>query len=484
MQRSNRENDVLSVGTLKGLRNLYSESQTVRYGEGSIEERTKNMNVDTHNAVLRMFQRGQSPSHSDSMYMMSSQINLLSQSLEERGVNPELIKKEHVAEAAGILNLTMGDSDLEKAMFTQALFMDDELGSSGFSSLKESTAAMTHGVMGMFEQLHTEKSSEAPDENRVEVLTSMLHDVVQDGRPRLDRYRQMRAQMGTKQAVVSKTQLDTDLEKLTKKPFGRSVQDKQMRARQTGTLLDPDAGLEAVGAFAVPALMIALGSGAALDERVGLAALDTFQSIAYMNTNKGSRTSEFLGDSSEKANFRYTGARVRDAMEQEGIVSGGIQSVIQESLFRGGSQMVYKAIDAVNTRMGGNKRKAGNAIATIAAETISTVAALSFARSRVKAKNSEGGDMPDRISDILKAFSEEVWKNVERAQQALSDPTYEVLDTTENQQTDFDLNAVPTELEQDMITGLVVLDEDGNNLNIRGFDSADSEESALVSSFG
>jgi hypothetical protein len=227
--------------------------------------------------------------------------------------------------------------------------------------------------------------------------------------------------------------------------------------------------------------MIAIGSGASLDERVGLAALDTFQSIAYIETNKNTRTTDFLGESSNRADFRYTAARARDAMEQEGVASGALQSVIQESMFRGRSQLIYRAVDAVNNRLGTNQRKAGNAAATIAAEVLGTVASLSFARGKVEARTDAGTYVPDRIGDILRDFSAEVWKNVEKAQMEMNDPEYEVVDSTTNQQLDFDVSAVPSELEQNIETGWVVLDEDNNNLNVDSFDNGDQVEAALMS---
>ena len=482
VQRTNREFGVLSVERLKELRNIYGESQNLRYGEGSIEQRASNMKIETNNAVIRMFQRGQAPSSADSMYMMGAQLNVLSQSLENEGVDTRGIPNNQLGEASKIMGFSFGDTPEERAVFTEALFTGGADTAKAYESLKESTSVMTK-TLGIFEQIHSENSNKKPDSRRVSVLTDMLSSIMEGGRPKLDKYQKLRAHLGTQSNTVQQSELNADLERLTLRPFGRNTTENQNRARKTSTLLDPDANLEAVGAFAVPALMIALGSGAKLDERVGLAALDTFQSLAYLGTNSDRRTTDFMGDSSQKADFRYTAARVRDSMEQEGLVGGALQSVVQESLFRGGSQVVYKAIDAINNRLGTNKRKAGNTVATIAAETLSTVAALSFARSRSGARTDEGTRTPDRITDILRAFSDEVWKNVEKAQMALSDPAYEVVDTEINQNFDFDLNAVPSELEQDMLTGLIVLDEEDNNITPSGFDSSESEYAELVSSF-
>jgi hypothetical protein len=167
-------------------------------------------------------------------------------------------------------------------------------------------------------------------------------------------------------------------------------------------------------------------------------------------------------------------------MQNEGLAGGAIQSVIQESIFRGSSQAAYKAIDFVNNKLGTNKRKAGNAVATIAAETLGTVLALGFARGRVKAESDEGTDAPDRVGDILKSFTDQVWKSVEQAQLAMQDPEFDVVDTEYNTSFDFGMENL-SQLEMDVITGMVVLDEEGNNLSSE-LSSYDADTSALASS--
>ena len=482
IQQTNKDNGVLTVDQLKELRNIYLETQKIRYGEGSIQERANNLNIESHNAITRDFQRGKSLNSEDSMYMKGAQIDMLSQALKERGVNSDDVDNDQLGEAARVLGFAFGDSDDQKAVFTEALFMKDDLGRSGFDSLRDSTAAMTYGAMGMFQQLYEEQNQENPDARRIDNINEQLSGIMKDGRVQLDEYQRMRANFGSNSQKAPRSKLDADIERISHKPFGSADHSKQMKARRTGTLLDPDSGLEAIGAFAAPLMMIALGSGAKLDDRVGMAALDTFQSLAYISSDSTRRSTEFMGESSEIANFRYTGARIRDAMEQQGLVGGALQGVVQESLFRGGSQFVYKAIDSINTRLGGNKRKAGNAVATIAAETISTVAALSLARGAVKAKTPEGLDVPDRIGDMLKEFSTEVWKNVQIAQERLLDPKYEVIDTDYNNSYDFELSAIPDELSRDIDDGWVVLDEEGGRLEAT-FSSSDEEQAALVSSF-
>ena len=88
--------------------------------------------------------------------------------------------------------------------------------------------------------------------------------------------------------------------------------------------------------------------------------------------------------------------------------------------------------------------------------------------------------MPDRIGDILKNVTEQIWQMVEQVQLSLLDPQYEVMDTAENQNLDFEVSAIPSELEQNIESGLVVIDDDNNPLPTE-FENTMSDQAQLSS---
>ena len=58
-----------------------------------------------------------------------------------------------------------------------------------------------------------------------------------------------------------------------------------------------------------------------------------------------------------------------------------------------------------------------------------------------------------------------MWLNSEDALLAMLQEDIEVMDTEYNDNIDFMSSAVPTEIEWDLESGLVVLDEDGNSIH-------------------
>jgi hypothetical protein len=128
----------------------------------------------------------------------------------------------------------------------------------------------------------------------------------------------------------------------------------------------------------------------------------------------------------------------------------------------------------------------GRGVGTVAAEVISTI--LSHSVSRVLTRQRRGPEsneyVPDMLSRLLGNFVEQVWQMVEQAQSAMLNPDYEVVDTDENTQMDFETSANLSTLQWDLETGVVVLDADDTQIASE-FDGATSnwiQSSASVQS--
>jgi len=476
IQHRNKEQQVLSTNQLQNLREFYLESQKVRFDDGDVYSRMLGANVDTYNSFLRMLQRGQQPTAQDALYLAEYKINALSNIYDDEA-NLAPADQMRVARLMGLRAGSGFISDREQAYLAQALTRTSKGGVSGLQSLQSSTAAMTQGVFPLIDEL--EKEFESPTQDRADVLRQQLAGLYEYG-VNVDKLQEVgviktphsveQTQRLAQSASEQLNKLISPVEELGERPIAHSI-------------LQPDSRLEALGLFVAPALLALAGSDVKLDDRVGMFTLDVLQATATLTSRSDTLTAQLAGGSaSSKAAFNFSAGRVRQSLETEGLAVGAVQGLIQEGVFQGISRAAYSTIDHFANKLPGGKTKAGNAIATVAAEALSTVLSLGISRAVTKQQTRGEEFVPDRIGDILKNVTEQIWQMVEQAQLAMSDPNYEVLDTTENQSMNFEVSAVPSQFEQDIQSGLIVLDEEGNQIATE-FESSSSEQVQLAGSF-
>lgn len=473
LQSRNRDQHVLGVQQLTDLRDFYMESQTARFNDGDIYSRMQGANVDTYNAYLRMLQRGQQPNVQDVLYMadykVSAFANLTGEANLSAGDEMRMGRLLGLRPGSGVL------SPVEQEYFAKAMLKRSKTGITGLQSLQNSTAAMTQGVFPLIDELET--SVDNAEGDRAEALRKQLSGLYEHGVNVDKLFNAGRLQL-PHEAAHTQNLVSSVAGQLSKITNPQAIETTDERP----AMLQGDPRLETMGIFVAPALLALAGSNIKLDDRVGMFALDVMQSTALLTSQSGRLTAELAADATSAADFNFAMGRVKQSMETEGMAVGALQGFIQESMFKGISQMAYSAIDGIASKLPGGRTRVGNAIATVAAETFGTVVSLGMSRSMVKQKTRAQEFVPDRIGDILQNVTEQIWQMVEQAQLAMNDPEYEVMDHSANQQVDFEVSAVPSQFEQDVETGLIILDEDMNPIATE-LESVQTEQLQMAAGF-
>jgi hypothetical protein len=258
-----------------------------------------------------------------------------------------------------------------------------------------------------------------------------------------------------------------------------AAQAAELRSR-SGNIVAADPSGEMFGALVTPLLFALMADAPEIDDRVYGFGLDIVQSVANINTHialpDGRRVGETrsmvsrLTDQGSVDRFRQASAdfqmaRIRQMVSNEGYALGSIQAAAQEVVFAGTSRLATQIVDNVAGVTGLSQMSSVRAGGTAVAEVISTVLALSISRNLAGAELSHGmGAYPDATERAMSEVATYVWQMAEQALLSLYDRAVEVMDTDENQAMDFNPEAAPSELEADLQTGMVVVDETGEDI--------------------
>jgi hypothetical protein len=480
VQNRNKENSILTIESLKGLRKSYLNTQTVRYGDGDIYERMASAGVDSQNAYLRMLQRGQQPDMTDALYMSGYKIDAISRNLNEAGYDVNNLGTTDQMRVAQLMGLNSGEGIFnkdEQRLLTEALLTRDNQGVSGLDSLRKSSAAMTQGVFGLLNQM--ESLHNMPQQQ--EVISSQLAGLYEDGSLNVDKVQRLGLITSTEESRQVIQNVESQLAEKITQPFGRNAEEVVNKTKAGRNIFYNDPGVGVAGALAGPLLLLAASSsGVKLDEKFGMFAFDAAQALATVNTDPNRLTSELIGDASAEASKNFRIGRIKQDVQTEGLVVGAAQSLLKETLFNTANQLIFKGIDKISGRVPGGQTKVAAGIATVGAEILGTVFALGVSRTLSKQRTQQDEFITDRMTDLLKSFSEQIWKLVEQAQLAANDPSIEIVDTDENQRLDFELSAVPSELERDVESGIIIIEETGAVLDTE-FDNSSQQQASLSS---
>ena len=202
------------------------------------------------------------------------------------------------------------------------------------------------------------------------------------------------------------------------------------------------------------------------EERLPMLAYDSLQALAEIGAShsKGKRTwtGSLMGSMAEEVDFKYKQASIKQAMESQGLAAGAVQGLSQTLVQQGFSELSRSAVTKLLPRR--KNVRGTTAIAGVTSEAISSLMSLSVARSITKQRTIGGRKPQDFISGFLINYVENVWKMVEEMQLALLNSNAEVLDTTYNQNLDFDATGFVSEFEWDLETGMIIVDSDSNPL--------------------
>jgi hypothetical protein len=468
VQSRNQQQGVLSIEQMKFLREHQIESRSVRFDDGDIFARMQGANDVTHNAYIRMLQRGQQVDAQDALYLAAYKLDTASTF--STGEVGELAPLDQLR-MARMLGLQPGSGVLdpqEQTYIAKAMVRRSRSGLTGLQALQQSTAAMTQGVFPLIDEI---EKLDGSDIERHELLRQKLKGLYKDGSLNVDRLQELGTIRHPQPVEHTQRVVENVSQELSRITSPHSNEPER-------PLLQRDQHLESMGVFVAPILMALAGTNAKFDDRAAQFGFDVLQSTASLSSRAETLTAQ-LGGKGASGAFDFTVGRIRQSIDTQGYIAGSIQGLAQEQLFQGFSQLSHLAIDSVAGKLPGGKTRAGNAVATVAAETLATVMSLSFARGLTKQETRNQEIIPDRVGDILKNISEQIWQMVEQAQVSLLDPLLEVLDTSENQQLDFEVSAIPSEFEQDMEAGLIVLDENNNPLPTE-FENTMSEQAQLA----
>lgn len=243
-------------------------------------------------------------------------------------------------------------------------------------------------------------------------------------------------------------------------------------AKPRGIILRHDPNFANLGALAVPLFLGAVAQGVKLDERALIFGYDVLQSTAHLATKQerlitkiGELTSPEIMKRSSDTAANFQKSRITQNLQVEGAVIGGLQSIAQEAMFMALSDVAYKGVDKVLAKGGFENMKIGRGLAVIAAEVLTTVAAMSISRALTKQRTNDGEYIPDFIGRMLQDFSEQIWLATQESLLNQSILEYEVIDTDENMNADSTVSGLLNQNELDSITEFVKIDDDANNID-------------------
>jgi hypothetical protein len=467
IQHRNKEFGVLSVDQIKGLRESFQATSRVRFGSGDITERMIGANIDTYNAYIRMLQRGQQLMPSDALYMAYYK---LAEFQGLRGYDQlSAMSPTNQQRAAQLMGVGLpGLSRGEQAILTEAMLTSPG-GRTPLAVLQKTSGAISQGVYGLFDQLESLGSLHEQDENSIRYAESMrrqLAGIYEHGEINFDKVQQMGVVRTTPEANQVLRNVQEKLTELSAAPLDRKTPVENLRAMEKS-----ERHASMFGAFTAPLLLAAAGAGAKFDDRMWQFGFDTLQAVAMLSSQKDTATAQLSGHSQDAA-VAFSLSRIKNSMATEGFMLGAVQGFTQETMFAGINAVSHALVDKLSGRT--HETPSGkSALLTVGAEVLSTIASLSIARGATQQRTLIGEYIPDRVGDLL----EEAGEQVDRTEMELRDifsqqQEYEVLDTDDNQRIDFDISAIPTQLEQDIMGGLVVINDESTPIATEFEDTA------------
>lgn len=430
-------------------------TSSLRYGSGDLYSRLGEIREETLSSLTRTLRRNQL-STEDAVNLTGLTASTFASVLEDSGIDIDSLDSEEkmqVAMLAG-LNPNVGLSKEEGQMLTQAMVSKNAEGQSLIGMLGQSSAAMGAMMGDMAELYGLKEEGVTPENERMRLLTERLEGLTDSSPLSLD----------TLQNVYRSQNTDGD-------PLldgfsilsGKTVDEpsKVMTDSLQARVQNSVAG-EIAGSVGVALLFGVAAKGVELDERAALLGYDIAQSVASMSIEGGTAINALSDESTLKAAQRFMGSRIRQQLQYQGLTSGLLSSVAQETISSSISRMAYNITDRVLGSRIKNMTSARSSVLAIGAETISTVMAQSLVRSVTLPETKYGGDTPDLVSRLVAQYTEQVWKSSEEAfLQLISMGDMEVIDIEENQAIDFEMTAVPSDLQDDIRSGLIVIDGDG-----------------------
>jgi hypothetical protein len=302
-------------------------------GENTPEQKIEMGNVMVFNQMIRNIQRGKETTPDSALYLASYKLHTMADIIKEFAMEDvyDSKQKQKVVVVRSLVE-SLSASQEEKNQLT-AILMKDNV----FEILAGNTAALTKLVEHTNEVQFLKGQREDIDYNQRRAdLSNYLATVIQhgrDGMPNLDYIRQLEyGERYTKQnADILETQLaqrvgidNIDLNK---------PQDVKSVYRHT-------ANIEIAGALAVPLIFALAEKGLQFNERLALGTLDFTQSLVEVMdmpttfTHKYMSKEEMLTKQQESLSSAFRQARIRQAIKSEGIMTGTLQGISQELLFR------------------------------------------------------------------------------------------------------------------------------------------------------
>lgn len=301
-------------------------------------------------------------------------------------------------------------------------------------------------------------------EERIQEVEEYVRNVTTNGYMTRQQYYEMQEMaLGSDQAVMDEIQQEmTDKQNALKQEAAKPIQ------TEPDSLFSHDPKMEFVGALLAPLALGLLTEPPEFDDRMGALGFDLLQSVAFMNTapetlvHKVTKEQEYINEANNNAQRN----RIKDLIRQEGFVKGGLQASLQELMFQSASKISYGLIDnALSKGQVSKKMTTTRGMGVIAAETLSTMLALSVSKTAAGNVTSFTGDSESLVQEkMFEEFQEFVWQAAEEALISYTDPDIEVNDTAENQSVDFYAQAAPGEITSDIERGMIVIDELGQEI--------------------
>lgn len=346
----------------------------------------------------------------------------------------------------------------EKARLAKMLLATDENGEHAISGANKDLAIQTYEGL---DREYSEVYSLAMGSNQTPLNAGYNTGTSSDMAQELENFRnEAQKQAGAQQAMQSQ------------------------RAKKNKFVGDPR--LEMFGALLAPALfaMGGGGIGTGFEERLGQMGFDAFQSlpeIAQMGAGNKKVASLFgeltnLNEVAEKAAGNFRRARITDQIRENGLMGIGT-GIAQEMLFSATSIASQKVVGAAFGGIEDGHMTGGNAIARIGSELLGAALAQGISR-RITERFKPGGPKTESYSavtalgDMLSKGLESIQVNTQKAieglyQKAMGVEDVSMEDGDTAQPVDF-VAALPSELERDIETGMVVIDENGDELDVEG----------------
>lgn len=175
-----------------------------------------------------------------------------------------------------------------------------------------------------------------------------------------------------------------------------------------------DSRMELIELAAVPLIVGALSGTITADERLALTGIDLMQSLATASTNT-TLLGEFIEsdgmkDKAQAAARSGQAFRIRQSIEQDGLLVGAGRGILQEGIYQHSSQIAYKFIN----KMVRNGERAGipglKGVGIIASELIGGMLAMSASKAILNVatgRQQEDSAQYDRAAEIMQYLAQQ-----------------------------------------------------------------------------